>query len=188
MSSNRSPLRSLPFQPPPAPRRSRLGRKALYLTAGAAVLVLSVAGAVVFANRGNATTEAAPPAGTPHERMLETLGGLSAAHLYQSYLNIGLLADAVENETYTEAQANSMLAQVVSLMDLVDRQLDKLAKMDLSAEDKQDVERIRNLSGLMRTQVAALRTWWRTGDAAQAVRYHDAREKSWAALTEALGM
>src|SRR5262245_57768816 len=105
-SSNRPYLRSLPYQAPPAQHPPRRGRMVLYAAAGAALLVLGVAGAVIFANRAGATPEP-PPARTPHERMLETLGGLSAAHLYQSYLNIGLLADAVENETYTEAQANN---------------------------------------------------------------------------------
>ena len=86
--------------------------------------------------------------------MLETLGSISAAHLYQSYLNIGLLADAVEKESYTEEQANDMLATVVNLMGTVDKQLEKLSKMDLGEDDIADVERIRDLSGLLHLQVA----------------------------------
>src|SRR5260370_26930357 len=41
------------------------------------------------------------PQAAQHAVMLESLGGLSAANLYQSYLNIGLLADGVQSETFT---------------------------------------------------------------------------------------
>ena len=132
------------------------------------------------------TTPATPLA--PNERLLETLGGLSAAHLYQSYLNIGLLADAVDNKTYTQAQALEMLTTVVGLMNTVDKQLDRLAKNDLSADDKRDVERIRSISALLRVQVVALRAYWSTGSAQQAVRYHEARDKAWQGLSEVLGL
>jgi hypothetical protein len=140
--------------------------------------LLGVAAAVVFRNRSS-NVAPAPVAAVPNERMLETLGGLSAAHLYQSYLNIGLLADAVDNKTYTQAQALEMLTTVVGLMDTVDKQLDRLARNDLSADDKRDVERIRSLSALLRVQVVALRLYWSTGSAQQAVRYHEARDKAW---------
>jgi hypothetical protein len=195
--------RSLPFQPPQTTPASPLSAppphwtgallrhwRREWLFAGAAALLLAmVATTVVVANRGNRSpgAETAPPHAS-NERLLETLGGLSAAHLYQSYLNIGMLADAVEKETYTQSQAEEMLATVVGLMATVDKQLDRLAKNDLSAEDKQDVERIRSLSALLRVQVVALRAYWSTGSAQQAARYHDAREKAWQGLSEVLGL
>jgi hypothetical protein len=167
--------------------------KRLVIGAAALFLVASVAGAVYSLNRGSApaataTTVAETAPRPSNERMLETLGGLSAAHLYQSYLNIGLLADSVESAAYTEAQANSMLTTVSSLMDMVDRQLDKLTKGELSKDDKLEVERIRGLSQLLRAQITVLRAYWRTGDAREAKRYHEVREKAWTRLSEVLGL
>jgi hypothetical protein len=186
----------------PAHFRVWLSRHKLLLGAiGAVCLVGAVAGIVYSANRAST---GAPPGASPgahapgsgsgsgsegkNERMLETLGGLSAAHLYQTYLNIGLVADAVENETYTAAQAKEMLTTVAGLMDVVDKQLARLAKMDLSTEDQQDVQRIRTISSLMRVQIASLQAYWLTGDARHAARYHETREKAWKGLSEVLGL
>jgi hypothetical protein len=155
-----------------------------WIVAAVGALVLAVGGGVVLFRSGRPTTEPR----TVNDRMLETLGGLCASHLYQSYLNIGLLADAVDNQTYTQAQAQEMLGTVVSLMDTVDRQLDKLIRNDLSEDDKRDVERIRALSALLRVQVLALRNYWSTGSAELAARYHQAREKAWQGLSEVLGL
>jgi hypothetical protein len=120
----------------------------------------------------------------PAQDVLETLGSLSSAHLYQSYLNIGLLADAVEHQSYSQAQANEMLDTVVGLMNSVDDQLARLARADLPEGDREDVEHIRDLSGFLRVQIAALRAYWLTHDAQHAARYQEARQKTWAALSK----
>jgi hypothetical protein len=196
--SLRSPgtyARSLPFEPQPRDDKTIRVDKRVLIAAAAGALLLSIGGMAYWLSRpgaGPAQAAAAATATTPPQtsgqRMLETLGGLSAAHLYQSYLNIGLLADAVENDSYTEAQANGMLATVTSLMDMVDRQLDRLTAADVAKEDRQDIERIRDLAQLLRTQVAALRAYWRTGDAREARRYHQARDKAWTGLSDVLGL
>src|SRR5262249_13482993 len=154
------------------------------------LLVVGIGAGVLVASRSGTLTPTAPDvsAKSPNDRMLETLGSLSAAHLYQSYLNIGLLADAVEKEGYSPEQANNMLATIVSLMNVVDKQLDKLARIELGEEEKHDVDRIRELSGLLRLQVAALRAYWLTGQPQQAERYQAAREKAWNSLSEVLGL
>jgi hypothetical protein len=173
--------RAMPYRAQVAPPRRR---RTLVLAALAVLLVAGSAGAVVWFNR-----PAAEPPRTPQERTLEALGSLSASHLYQSYLNIGMLADAVEEGTYTPSQAQEMLAKVVSLMDVVDRQLDRLARGDLSPDDQRDVERIRGLSALLRSQAAALKAYWQnTADTRLASRYHEAREKAWQGLSDVLGL
>jgi hypothetical protein len=124
------------------------------------------------------------PALAVNEQLLEGLGGMSAAHLYQSFLNIGLLADGVENETYSPAEAEKMLGTVTGLMDLMDRNLQKLNDTGLDAEDRQSVEKIRGLSEKLRAQAAALRAYWASEEEAAAERYHRARDEAWAGLSE----
>jgi len=191
-TSDRYP-RGLPFQPPQV-ALSQLTQRPMLLAGGGALLLIVAAGSVFFSSGPNApppSNDKPVPAATPktaNDRMLETLGGLSAAHLYQSYLNIGLVADAVEKDTYTAAHASQMLTTVSGLMDVVDKQLERLAKMDLGADDKRDVQRIRAISSLMRVQIASLQAFWLTNDQQHAVRYHQTREKAWAGLSEVLGL
>lgn len=131
---------------------------------------------------------ATPAPGPAREPYLETIGGLSAVHLYQSYLNIGLLADAVENETYTRSEAISIMLTVSELVNLVEKQLQKLPKGDISTEDEAALEAVRILIGLLRTQSNALMGYWGSGEDAHADRYQTAREQCWLALREVLGL
>jgi hypothetical protein len=174
---------SAPYRPglKPAvpPRRSR--RWALALCGVGAVLLLAgVAGGVIWVNRANAesssgTTEAEAPPARP-ERFLETVGSLSAGHLYQSFLNIGLLADCVENETYTPEQAEKMLRTVLRLIDLQDHQLFMLKESGLDGEDSQTADRIRSVADALRSLANTLQAYWETGDEADLQQYLAERE------------
>jgi len=200
-------------EPATGPGRQRLWTF-LMLGAAAVLLVVTVAASVFWVNKANAEPSPEPQAAAPvpaqpaaaekpapakkaalrpakqapplpvHEQLLEGLGGMSAAHLYQSFLNIGLLADGVENETYSPAEAEKMLSTVTGLMDLMDRNLQKLSESGLDAEDRRSVERIRGLSEKLRAQAAALRAYWASEGEAAAERYHRARDEAWAGLSE----
>jgi hypothetical protein len=135
-----------------------------------------------------APTRVRPLPAPPQEMLLEALGGLTAAHLYQTYLNIGLLADGVEGEIYTPADARKLLATVIGLMDTVDKQLARLPEESLKAEERKALLRIRSLSVLLRTQIKEVRTYWETNDKEHAKRFHKAREEAWTGLKELLDL
>lgn len=122
------------------------------------------------------------------EPYLETIGGLSAVHLYQSYLNIGLLADAVENETYTRAEAVNVMLTVMELVNMVEKQLGKLPAKGLTSEDEAALDAIQALTRDLRAQSSSLVSYWASGEAAHATRYQSAREQSWNALKEMMGL
>ena len=107
-----------------------------------------------------ATTPATTTDSTLKDRYLEVLGGLSASHLYQTYLNIGLLADGVEKEVYSQEEAEKMLASVADLMKLVDVQLSKVRRGDLTVDDQSSLEHIKAVMGLLRMQSDTLQTYW----------------------------
>jgi hypothetical protein len=124
------------------PPKSRwwLARRCTLLGAGALFLASNVAGVVYFSTGTSAQQPhpgepTAASARTANDRLLETRGCQSAVHLYQSYLNIGLIADAVEHETCTHADGLKMLNTVAALMDVVDRQFDRLNRSDLPPAD-----------------------------------------------------
>jgi hypothetical protein len=207
--------RGLPHQAPArAPQADAPRRSFLPTALGAlALVVVTAAGTVALlhltSGRSQAEREPDPPqveapprpskplaqpakvvplTRTARERFLAALGMLSAAQVYQTYLNIGLLADGVESEAYTKAQAEEMLATVVGLLDQGDRQLDAIRQTDLDADDRQNVQRIQGLTVLLRRQASALRAYWATGDREQITRYHQARESTWKSLSDALGI
>src|SRR5437016_2780298 len=64
--------------------------------------------------------------------LLETVGTLAGAHLYQSYLNIGFIADGKTEGTYQEKDIQQILGSVTALMESLDKKLDLVAKLDLS--------------------------------------------------------
>jgi hypothetical protein len=213
-NTHREYPRGIPYQPPARTGSEGSPRRPLHtFLAAVALVAVTAAATVVLLNltsgrsnadrdsdepgtglrRGEGKPPAAPPKAIPltktaRERFLSALGMLSAAHVYQTYLNIGLLADGVENEAYTKAQAEEMLATVVGLLDQADRQLDKVRQSDLDEDDQGNVQRIQDLTLLLRRQASSLRAYWATGDREQITRYHQARETTWKNLSEALGI
>jgi hypothetical protein len=122
------------------------------------------------------------------DRALETMGTLTAAHLYQSFLNLGLLADAREREVYTEQEAEKLLDSVVRMIESVDRRLGQLSDDGFKEEDREAVEQARELSGLLRTQARELRAYWQTGDKKHADKFQQARQQSWSGIQAVLGV
>lgn len=125
---------------------------------------------------------------THHEFFLEAMGGLSAAHLYQTYLNIGLLADGVESEAYSVAEAKKNLAVVTNFMDLVEDKLAKVEKVGLEPDDHDSLARIKTVADLLRLQSKALTTYWDGGMPEQAEQYQLARKTAWTGLSKVLGL
>jgi hypothetical protein len=125
-----------------------------------------------------------PSTDSRRDRYLEALGSLSAAHLYQSYLNIGLLADGVESEAYTVKEAEDTLRSINDIIDQVDGQLQKLAKGGLEPDDVASIEQIKTANAVLRLQSKCLETYWRTGEATKAEAYHEARKMAWKALAK----
>lgn len=123
---------------------------------------------------------------TAHDRFMSALGNLTGIHLYQAYLNIGLLADCTEGEVYTTDEAQKWLERTVAQLEAVDKQLDALAKSDLDGEEKQGIEKCRQASALLRTQAMELREYWKNSDKDQAMRYHKARDNAWAGVSDVL--
>jgi hypothetical protein len=128
------------------------------------------------------------PNGAQKEVFLEILGGLSAAHLYQSYLTVGLLADGVENKTYTIEEARKTLKTVTTCMSLVEDKLAKLPDLQLDAQDRESLERLKTATALLRVQSRILDACWAAGRTQPPEQYQQSRKASWTALSKLLGL
>jgi hypothetical protein len=142
------------------------------------------------AAKATADPKANPPPKAAEDRrfLLETIGTLVSTHCYQTYLNIGLVADSKAKGNYSEKDAYRVLDTVLSLLETVDRKLVDLAKVDLDKADRDSLEQIRKLSFLLRSQGKALQSYWETNRDEDAAKYEDVRKDSWAAISRVLGI
>jgi len=128
----------------------------------------------------------------PRDNLLDAVGGLIGAHLHQGYLNIGLLADAQENDIYSPEDAKKVLTNVTSLLDNVDQQIARLTDAGLDDEDRKKLELARKVSAQLRTQAKELRAYWDTPDKDREAKkehetkYFKAREEAWSGIKELL--
>jgi hypothetical protein len=128
------------------------------------------------------------PTAQDRRQLLETVGALTTAHCYQTYLNVGLLADGKAKGTYTDKDAHKVLDSVLSLLNSVDRKLAALGKIDLDKQDRDSLEQMRDLAALLRQQGKELEAFWDSGKDEDAARYESVRKDSWAAIGKLTGI
>ncbi len=180
--------------------------------AGTALVLVA---ASLFAVNTSTPSSAQPPAGTPVGQLppgpvtpgedkpaasalsaltveatpalTETVGLLAGLQLYQTYLNIGLLADARAEGLYEASELAQLLGSVVVPLDIVDRQLAKVATLNgLSKDDAAALTRMRKIAGHLRQQGKSLQLFWDTGVEDHGKRYEDSRQAAWRELDDLL--
>ncbi|HEY1377289.1 MAG TPA: hypothetical protein VGF55_10870 [Gemmataceae bacterium] len=145
-------------------------------------------GARLFGAPVAVAPQPAPPPTDDRAALTETVGLLSGLYLYQTYLNIGLLADGKAERLYDEKAARAVLATVVTPLDAVDRQLAKVAAAAQTDADRQAAERLRAVAGLLRRQGQELVAFWDSGQPAAGAKYEATRQEAWRQLTALLGL
>jgi len=128
----------------------------------------------------------APVNADDEQQLWKALGGLTRAHLYQNYLSIGMLADAVEEDLYTVAQGRTYLTSLTQIMEEVELDLSRLPETGLRPEERQVLGKVREVLVLLRAQTRELRAYWDTGEKASAERFRKARENAGTKLRELL--
>jgi hypothetical protein len=142
-------------------------------------------------NSKTATTpKVSAEAGNAAERrqLLETIGALIAAHCYQTYFNIGLLADGRAKGTYNDKDATKVLDSIFSILGTVEQKLTALDKLALDKDDRASLTQMKELSGLLRRQADDLQSLWDNGREEDAARYENTRKDAWAAISKLLGV
>ncbi len=131
--------------------------------------------------------ELPPPEAANPVALAETVGLLAGLQLYQTYLNIGLLADARAEGLYEAGEVAQLLGSVVAPLERVEKQLDKVAALkSLTDDDRAAVARMRKIAGLLREQGTSLQLFWDTGVADQGKKYEEARQAAWKELSDLL--
>jgi hypothetical protein len=132
--------------------------------------------------------KAVAPAKSERLQFLETVGALAAGQLYQSYLTIGLLADGVAGGAYEEKNARPILQTAIGLLELQDKHLARINKLDLTKTDREALAKLRKLGVLLRRQADELDAYWKTDDKDHAAKYEKTRQEAWSGLSSLLGL
>jgi hypothetical protein len=137
-----------------------------------------------------ATPKASAEAGNAAERrqLLETVGTLIAAHCWQTYFNIGLLADGRAKGVYNDKDATKVLDSILSIIGTVDQKLTTLDKLALEKQDLTSLAQMRELSVFLRRQANDLQSLWDNGREEDAARYESSRKDAWAGISKLLGV
>ena len=118
----------------------------------------------------------------------QMIGVLSASYLYQSYLNIGLLADATAGGVYEIQEA---LAQCESLLTVIGGVRDEMlaySKQIKSESDRLYVESLVKVADLLIQEGSALLRFYETNDETYAEEFMKFNELAQQAVSQLLGM
>ena len=154
---------------------------------------VSVALALCFAVTARTGYAQVPPAKAPAETptsvLTETVGLLAGVQLYQTYLNIGLLADARAEGTYETGDVELLLQSVYKPLVIVEKQLEKVGKLKgMTKEDTEALGHLTNIAGLLRQQGEELTAFWDSGEEAKGKKYEVTRQKSWTEIEALLDL
>src|SRR5262245_38467019 len=145
------------------------------------------AAAAVGERREPAPEKREPSAADTNAQLTETVGLLSGLYLYQSYLNIGLLADGKAERLYDDKAARSVLDSILNPLETVDKQLEKIGKQARSGADRDAVDHIRIMVDLLRRQGKELKVYWDSGKPEDGTRYEATRQEAWKQISSTLG-
>ncbi len=124
----------------------------------------------------------------PQAQLLETVGLLSGLYLYQSYLNIGLLADGKAEKTYDEKAARAVLTTILTPLQTADEHLEKVAKLTRTPADRDAVDKLRTVITLLRQQGRDLMAFWDSGKPEDGAKYEATRKEAWRQINLLLGL
>lgn len=119
---------------------------------------------------------------------LKMIGVLAASYLYQSYLNIGYLADLHAVDAYEYKKLDVNLNIVIQIVGGVRDQLKWYTRIVPLKTDSQYVDVLVQASDLLLKEAGALRTYFQTEDSQDAAVYLHLNEQARTVLETILGM
>jgi hypothetical protein len=129
-------------------------------------------------------TQPADPAENARVQLLETVGSLSAARLYQAYLAIGLLADAKEEGVYELKDAQGILATLDTLLAASVKKFEALSKLEaVGKNDRETLSKLAELHRLLARLSQQLQAYWKSGNQKDAEKYEETRKEAWKGLS-----
>ncbi len=131
---------------------------------------------------------AAPAGQSGNSTHLEAIGALSAAFAFQTFLNIGMLADAHAKGVYDKEKTKPVLGSVMHFIRSTTQHLTAVQKTPLTAEDRKYVSDLIGVCNLLKAQGEALSTHIDSPSETTGPAFEKARQASWAEIRRVLGI
>ncbi len=147
-------------------------------------LVLGLHGAVV--------AQEPPPTPEPEESTVDDrlvcIGALAGAHIYTTYGYVGGVADAYANDVYDADRVNSLMKETIGLADVSIAQLKKVRDGNITEEDKQVINDVIEIYGLLKKESQSLSDYTTSGAQADLDAFESARTAAWPKIKKVLGI
>lgn len=118
----------------------------------------------------------------------QLIGVLSVSYLYQSYLNIGLLADATSGDIYSPDESLLQLGDLLGVIGGVRDEIYSYSKQVESESDKLYLESLVRIADLLLQEAGALMRYFETSEDSYAQQYLELNELAQQAINQILGM
>lgn len=118
---------------------------------------------------------------------LESIGSLSAAHIYTSYGYIGVTADAFVEKAFTAQTVTELMTEVVNMIEINIKSLRKVQD-NVSKDDGEFIDAMINVYELVNLQAKALIKYVETEKPQDAEAFEKARTAAWPKLKVLLGI
>ncbi|MCA8987817.1 MAG: hypothetical protein KDA78_09270 [Planctomycetaceae bacterium] len=119
---------------------------------------------------------------------LAAIGGLSAAHMYTTYIAIGATADAFGNDVYETKQVQDIMGGMVGMIDTLKKQLLLVQENCEDPSDKDYIDETIQVYNLLQEEARQLSTFAKTRDVADHRAYEKARTTVWPRIEKLLGI
>lgn len=120
------------------------------------------------------------------QKLLETIGSLSALYIYNTYTTIGSICDGAVKEVYTDSFATAVLEEQKGMLDMVIGKMNGLVK-NKTLKDPSDVNYVNNMIPLLtglKKQAQAYIGYMQTKEATYKSEYSNTRKSNWKSICE----
>ncbi len=119
---------------------------------------------------------------------LSAIGGLSAAHMYTSYIAIGAIGDAFGNDIYDTERVQELMGGLVGMLDTLKKQLLLVQENCEDEADKKYIDETIQIYSLLQEEARQLSAFSKSRDKSDHRAYEKARTTVWPRIEKLLGL
>lgn len=119
---------------------------------------------------------------------LSAIGGLSAAHMYTTYIAIGAIGDAFGNDVYDTERVQDLTGALVGMLDTIKKQLLLVQEKCEDEADQDYIDETIQIYSLLQEEARQLSAFSKSRDKSDHRAYEKARTTVWPRIEKLLGL
>jgi hypothetical protein len=124
----------------------------------------------------------------PESDRLYLIGAMGGSHVYTTYAYIGVLADSLSKDVYTNEQVTELLNETVAMSESLLKQLRKVRAGGLSETDAQAIENMIEIYRLLQDEARAAAKFAESRAMEDAEKFDQVRTTVWPRISALLGL